>query len=213
MRRKNASPRPENFLTASTIPLSHDMAPSPPGKISRAFASDPDQPLLLSLEIYDAETKRAQKTAIFQRRTLERHKPAEHVETAAEALAISLNETGRIHWPLMEKLTGPCPEAIAARAGRPGLPQSRGRMGDRRPLSERRCARETQNRRSRSRSRSFLPPQRRGLEGGAARRSPARRHQRPPRLVLDSGERREEIRRRNCSMSPSAPSRSAIPAP
>jgi N12 class adenine-specific DNA methylase len=71
----------------------------------RAFASDPDQPLLLSLEIYDAETKRAQKTAIFERRTLERRKTAEHVATAAEALAISLNETGRIHWPLMEKLT------------------------------------------------------------------------------------------------------------
>ena len=41
----------------------------------RAFASDPDQPLLLSLETYDSETRRAQKTAIFQRRTLERHKP------------------------------------------------------------------------------------------------------------------------------------------
>src|ERR1019366_1930031 len=72
----------------------------------RAFASDPDQPLLLSLENYDPETKRARKTAIFERRTLERHKVAEHVETAAEALAISLNETGRIHWPMMEKLTG-----------------------------------------------------------------------------------------------------------
>lgn len=72
----------------------------------RAFASDPDQPLLLSLEIYDAETRRARKTAIFERRTLERHRVAEHVETAAEALAISLNETGRIHWPIMEKLAG-----------------------------------------------------------------------------------------------------------
>jgi N12 class adenine-specific DNA methylase len=72
----------------------------------RAFGSDPDQPLLLSLEIYDAETKRAQKTAIFNRRTVQQHKHAEHVETAAEALAISLNEVGRIHWSLMEKLTG-----------------------------------------------------------------------------------------------------------
>jgi N12 class adenine-specific DNA methylase len=72
----------------------------------RAFATDPDQPLLLSLENYDPETQRAHKTAIFERRTLERHKPAEHVETAAEALAISLNEVGRIEWPLMEKLTG-----------------------------------------------------------------------------------------------------------
>ena len=78
----------------------------------RAFASDPDQPLLLSLEIYDADEKRAQKTAIFERRTLERRKTAEHVETAAEALAISLNEVGRIHWPLMEKLTGHSPRQL-----------------------------------------------------------------------------------------------------
>ena len=62
----------------------------------RAFAGDPDQPLLLSLENYDAETKRASKTAIFERRTLERYQPVAHVETAAEALAVSLNETGEI---------------------------------------------------------------------------------------------------------------------
>jgi N12 class adenine-specific DNA methylase len=72
----------------------------------RAFSSDPDLPLLLSLENYDADTGRARRAAIFERRTLERRKIAEHVETAAEALAISLNETGRIHWPMMEKLTG-----------------------------------------------------------------------------------------------------------
>jgi N12 class adenine-specific DNA methylase len=72
----------------------------------RAFAGDPDQPLLLSLEDYDPETKRATKTAIFRQRTLERYKPAEHVETAAEALAISLNEFGAIDWPRMMKLTG-----------------------------------------------------------------------------------------------------------
>jgi N12 class adenine-specific DNA methylase len=78
----------------------------------RAFASDPDLPLLLSLETYDPETKRAHKTAIFQRRTLERHKVAEHVETAAEALAISLNERGRIHWPLMQKLAERSPKQL-----------------------------------------------------------------------------------------------------
>ena len=78
----------------------------------RAFAADPDQPLLLSLENYDAETKRATKTAIFAKRTLERHKPAEHVGTAAEALAISLNETGTIHWRRMEQLTGRTPKQL-----------------------------------------------------------------------------------------------------
>ena len=30
----------------------------------------------------------------------------ERVETAAEALAVSLNEAGEIHWPRMEQLTG-----------------------------------------------------------------------------------------------------------
>jgi len=72
----------------------------------KAFAGDADQPLLLSLEIYDPETTRAAKTAIFERRTLERYHPVAHVETAAEALAVSLNETGHIHWPRMEQVTG-----------------------------------------------------------------------------------------------------------
>ena len=72
----------------------------------RAFSGDPDQPLLLSLENYNSETKTATKTAIFEKRTLQRNKTAEHVETAAEALAISLNETGEIDWPTMRRLTG-----------------------------------------------------------------------------------------------------------
>jgi hypothetical protein len=73
---------------------------------ARAFAGDPDQPLLLSLENFDPETRRAAKTAIFDRRTLERYRPVERVETAAEALLVSLNETGEIRWPRMESLTG-----------------------------------------------------------------------------------------------------------
>ena len=73
---------------------------------ARAFAGDPDQPLLQSLEFYDPETKRATKTTVFERRTLERYRPVERVETASEALAVSLNETGEISWPRMESLTG-----------------------------------------------------------------------------------------------------------
>jgi N12 class adenine-specific DNA methylase len=72
----------------------------------RAFANDPDQPLLLSLEEFNPETKAATKTAIFDRRTLERYRPVERVETASEALLVSLNETGQINWPRMEALTG-----------------------------------------------------------------------------------------------------------
>lgn len=72
----------------------------------KAFSGDPDQPLLQSLEEFDPETKRATKTAIFDRRTLERYRPVERVETASEALLVSLNETGQIAWPRMESLTG-----------------------------------------------------------------------------------------------------------
>ncbi len=71
-----------------------------------AFTGDPDHPLLLSLEKYDQEAQTAAKTTVFERRTLERYKPVEHVETASEALAISLNETGTIHWECMAALTG-----------------------------------------------------------------------------------------------------------
>src|SRR5271154_6271939 len=72
----------------------------------KAFAGDPDHPLLLSLEEFNPETKRATKTPIFNRRTLERYRPVERAETAPEALLVSLNETGQISWPRMESLTG-----------------------------------------------------------------------------------------------------------
>ena len=72
----------------------------------RAFADDPDQPLLLSLEEFDPETRKAAKSAIFVRQTLERYRPVDAVETAPEALLVSLNETGQINWQRMERLTG-----------------------------------------------------------------------------------------------------------
>ncbi len=72
----------------------------------RAYAGDPDLPLLLSLENFDPDTKTATKAAIFTQRTLERYKPVDHVETAIEALTVSLNETGRIDWQRMGGLTG-----------------------------------------------------------------------------------------------------------
>lgn len=72
----------------------------------RAFADDPDQPLLLSLEDQDSRTGTVAKTAVFFRRTLDRYRPVEKTETASEALLVSLNETGQIDWPRMEMLTG-----------------------------------------------------------------------------------------------------------
>ncbi len=83
----------------------------------KAFAGDPDHPLLLSLEEFDPETKRATKTPVFERRTLERYSPVDRVETASEALLVSLNETGGINWPRMESLTARCPADLQDELG------------------------------------------------------------------------------------------------
>ena len=83
----------------------------------KAFARDPDQPLLQSLEEFNPETKQATKTAVFDRRTLERYRPVERTETAPEALLVSLNETGQITWPRMESLTGKPASELQAELG------------------------------------------------------------------------------------------------
>jgi N12 class adenine-specific DNA methylase len=111
--------------------------PTFPRENLRAFAGDPDQPLLLSLENYDAEHKRASKTAIFSAANLEKYKPATHVDTAAEALAISLNETGGIDWKRMSSLTGHGPKQMQRELDSLVYRNPEGRLGNRRPLLKR----------------------------------------------------------------------------
>ena len=62
----------------------------------RAFDGDPDLPLLLSLEHYNEETKRATKATIFHERTIHHRQPVESVSEPKEALLVSLNEQGRV---------------------------------------------------------------------------------------------------------------------
>ena len=62
----------------------------------RAFDGDPDLPLLLSLENYNDETKRATKATIFRERTIHHRQPVESVGTPKEALLVTLNEQGRV---------------------------------------------------------------------------------------------------------------------
>ncbi|HPC52096.1 MAG TPA: DEAD/DEAH box helicase family protein [Verrucomicrobiota bacterium] len=62
----------------------------------RAFDGDPDLPLLLSLEHYNDETKRATKATIFTERTIHHRQPIEAVSSPKEALLVSLNERGRV---------------------------------------------------------------------------------------------------------------------
>lgn len=155
----------------------------------KAFAGDPDQPLLLSLEHYDAHTDRATKTAIFERRTLERYRPVEHVESASEALAISLNEAGGVHWPRMEQLTAHR-SRIPTRARRPRVLQSRRwRLGDGRPVLERQCPRQTRHGPGRFCPQPCLSGQHRGSGGGPAGRPATGRNRGADRFILDSSKR------------------------
>src|SRR5204862_1600378 len=62
----------------------------------RAFDGDPDLPLLLSLEHYNEETKRATRATIFTERTIHHRQPVESVGTPKEALLVTLNERGRV---------------------------------------------------------------------------------------------------------------------
>ncbi|HEY3914415.1 MAG TPA: DEAD/DEAH box helicase family protein, partial [Verrucomicrobiae bacterium] len=80
---------------------------------ARAFQDDPDMPLLLSLENYDADSKRAAKTAIFRERTIHPQKPVEFVDSAKAALIVSLNEKGKVDLPHMARLLQrPIPEFL-----------------------------------------------------------------------------------------------------
>lgn len=62
----------------------------------KAFKGDPDLPLLLSLENYNEETKKATKTAVFHERTIHRHVPVESADSPKAALVVTLNEKGRV---------------------------------------------------------------------------------------------------------------------
>jgi N12 class adenine-specific DNA methylase len=76
----------------------------------RAFRTDPDYPLLCSLEDYNEETKQAAKTAIFRERTIQQARAPQAAETPKDALVMVLNETGRVDLDRMEALLRRPPE-------------------------------------------------------------------------------------------------------
>ena len=80
----------------------------------RAFSDDSSYYLLCSLEILDEDGKLERKADMFTRRTIQPHRPVEHTETAAEALAVSLNELGRVDMEYMSRLCGKSDAEIAA---------------------------------------------------------------------------------------------------
>lgn len=109
--------RPEPEVEAARFRLNqdYDYFTSQFGPISqsanvRAFAGDPDLPLLLSLENYDDDAGTATKTAIFRERTIQGRQPVLAASDAKAALVVTLSEKGKVDLEHIGKLLGK-PEA------------------------------------------------------------------------------------------------------
>ncbi len=77
-----------------------------------AFASDESYFLLCSLEVLDDEGKFKRKADMFTKRTIKPHREVTFVETASEALALSIGEKARVDLGYMAQLTGKPQEEI-----------------------------------------------------------------------------------------------------
>ena len=71
-----------------------------------AFDQDSSYFLLCSLEILDEDRNLKRKADLFTKRTIRSHKPAEKVDTAVEALALSIGEKAHVDMEYMGRLTG-----------------------------------------------------------------------------------------------------------
>ena len=79
-----------------------------------AFDQDSSYFLLCSLEILDEDRNLKRKADLFTKRTIRSHKPAEKVDTAVEALALSIGEKAHVDMDYMSRLTGKDEETLFA---------------------------------------------------------------------------------------------------
>lgn len=71
-----------------------------------AFDQDSSYSLICSLENLDEEGNFKEKAAIFQKRTIKQEKVVTSVDTASEALTVSLSEKAVVDLPYMSELSG-----------------------------------------------------------------------------------------------------------
>lgn len=79
-----------------------------------AFDQDSSYFLLCSLEILNEDRNLKHKADLFTKRTIRNHKPAEKVDTAVEALALSIGEKAHVDMDYMSQLTDKDEEALFA---------------------------------------------------------------------------------------------------
>ena len=78
------------------------------------FRDDSSYPLLCSLEVLDKDGKLERKADMFTKRTIRAYEPVMHVDTAADALAVSIAEKARVDLDFMSELSGLGSERLIA---------------------------------------------------------------------------------------------------
>lgn len=81
---------------------------------SLAFGEDASYCLLCSLEVLDEEGNLKRKADMFTKRTIRPHEAVTSVDTASEALAVSISEKARVDMEYMAELSGKSEEELAA---------------------------------------------------------------------------------------------------
>jgi len=81
---------------------------------SLAFGEDASYCLLCSLEVLDGEGNLKRKADMFTKRTIRPHEAVTSVDTASEALAVSISEKARVDMEYMAELSGKSEEELAA---------------------------------------------------------------------------------------------------
>ena len=79
-----------------------------------AFADDSSYYLLCALEVIDEDGKLERKADMFTKRTIKPHKAVDTVDTASEALAVSISEKACVDMAYMAELTGKTGDELAA---------------------------------------------------------------------------------------------------
>ncbi len=79
-----------------------------------AFADDSSYYLLCSLEVLDEDNNFKRKADMFTKRTIKPHEVVTSVDTASEALALSISEKACVDMAYMSQLTGKDEEALVA---------------------------------------------------------------------------------------------------
>ena len=77
-----------------------------------AFSDDGSYPLLCSLEVLDNEGNFARKADMFTKRTIRPNTPVAQVDTASEALAVSLSEKAQVDLAFMSERSGKSEEEL-----------------------------------------------------------------------------------------------------